>query len=104
MPKTTKKAVTKKKPAAKKATKIVKKRTRKSTKKTVRNQSKEKFMFLLGMLIIITGAAIMIQVLQLSFQNVTVSFAPDLFLFTLTIVFLLLGIGIVANHAFYSKN
>lgn len=102
-----KKTTTKRKVAAKKTTRAVKTRTRTkkvTRRKVAKNQSKEKFMFMLGLLIIVTGSAIMIEILGLSFKKMTANYIPDLFLFTITIIFLVLGIGIVANRAFYSKD
>lgn len=72
--------------------------------KTPNQLSKEKFLLFLGLLIIITGASIMLEILGLSFKASASNYLKDFFLFPIAIVFLLLGIGIVANHSFHSKH
>lgn len=111
MPKTAKKAkvtATKRKTVAKKTTRTKKASPKKITAikkvKEVQSQSKAKFFFLLGVLIIATGGFIMVEVLGLSIKGNSVNHFQDFFFFPLVVVFLLLGIGIVVNHSFYSKD
>lgn len=115
MPKTATKAAkttaAKRKPRAKTATKAaIKRRVTKTTKtrkpratkratgmseKSI--QIKDKFLFLLGTLIIVTGGSIMVEILSLSVTERSANYASDFVLFPLALVFLLLGIGIVVS-------
>ncbi len=108
MPKTTKVAPKKRKAAVKKVTGTKKKIAKKTLTKTFyqakKSQSKEKFSFFLGILVIITGASIMVELLSISFCANNSSFTKDFFLFPIAMIFLLLGIGIVTNRSFYSEN
>ena len=92
------------KKVAKTATKRKVTKRKKAITNNVHQRSKEKFLFFLGLLIIVTGASIMLEILGLSFKASASNYMKDLFLFPIAIVFLLLGIGIVANRSFYSKH